>query len=111
MEQIDINELAKRLGKTVNCIRGYLRIGLLVWHEKDDKTGVKILFWWPCVEARRHLMKTMRDNNKTNAEMAKAFKKAFGEKDKALKAFLINYGSVDEAIRHFEKVFTEKGLL
>jgi len=110
MEPVDIKEVATRLNKPENTIKGYLRQRLLVWHEKDQKTGVKDLFYWPCVHVRQHFIKVSRDNDKNHPQIARAFEQIFGKKDQKLKAFLENH-STEQAIANFQKIFTEKGHL
>jgi hypothetical protein len=111
MKLADLKEVAKGLGRPVDTIRGYLRQRLLIWHKKDEKTGVKVLFYWPCVQVRQHFINVFHDNKKNNSQIADAFKQVFGEKDKHLIDFLENHHSTEQAITSFRKNFTDRGLL
>ena len=111
MEKIDVQELAKRLEMSVEGVRGWLKNDLLVWHTKDAKTGVKNEFYWPCVEVRWYFIKTMRDNRKKNAEIAKYFIEGFGKKDEHLLRVINDHEGKKTAIPYFEKLFTKKGAL
>lgn len=111
MKLADLKEVAKRLIRPEDTIRGYLRQRLLVWHKKDEKTGVKVLFYWPCVQVRQYFINVFHDNKKNNSQIKDAFEQVFGEKDQKLRAFLENHHSTEEAITNFKKIFTENGIL
>ena len=107
MEILDIKEVADRLEKKVGGIRGWLKQKILVLHDIDHRTGRKLLFFWPCVDVRRHFVRTLRLKRKSNTEIADALNKVFGDDDRKLKAFLTNFSSTEEVKRHFEKIFAK----